>query len=577
MPLGRSLAPALGVAVMLLAVACRDAGGPVPPLQPFPKPATQVTSLPATVTASTFQDPCCPPTNTLDNDITTRWAALGDGQWIQYDLGALEAVGRVDIAWYQALPDTWESEFEIAVSPDAVNWTTVVSRRRSTAGYVEAQGYGFPSVTCRYVRIIGHGQWDGASLSTWWNAITEVDIYNVLPVVSVVASGSQVGFGPENTLDNNLSSESRWSSEGDGQWIQYDLGSQKAIGGVDIAWYQTPGGFSWESVFDVDVSSDAASWTRVFSGRSIAGNVQYQRYEFATVTCRYVRIIGHGQVGNPSSDWNSITEVDIHPGSGAGTCATGGPPQPPPPGSPNIIVQDGFENGLGQWLQDTPNGPRYNSSTAAAKSGLRSLEAVYAPGLTYGWIHKPFNGVDEIYVKFHVLFETGFKNPKGMHFLVMAGDSGNSDNGTAFGQSGRKADGTNFFYAGLDPEAAADPGPFKFYTYHMDMPCPPDYIHGISRNCFGDDSTQTAPKIDVVPNIWQEVVFHIRMNTPGQSNGSQSVWINGEKKIDWQNMRWRSTEQLRLNRIRFDNFMSDDAQPPSAQRVWVDDVTVWRP
>ncbi len=156
----RRLAPmkALLAASTALALGCDRTDFTRP--EPLPKPLAEVTPLPvASVVASGYQDPNVPE-NTLDNNLDTRWSAFGDSQWIQYDLGAVTAVGRVDIAWYQALPDTWESAFDIDVSSDAVTWTRVFSGR-STAGYLQSQGYGFPTVTCRYVRIIGHGQWDG--------------------------------------------------------------------------------------------------------------------------------------------------------------------------------------------------------------------------------------------------------------------------------------------------------------------------------------------------------------------------------------------------------------------------------
>jgi len=566
-----------------LALGCEGADVTHP--LPLPKPAAQVTSLSvSSVVASGHQGPNVPQ-NTLDNNLDTRWSAEGDGQWIQFDLGALTAVGRVDIAWYQQLPDTWESAFDIQVSSDAVNWTTVFSGR-STAGIVQHQGYGFPTVTCRYVRIVGHGQWDGVIFSSWWNSITEVDIYHVLPVTSVVASGHQIPNAPENTLDNNL--DTRWSSEGDGQWIQYDLGASTAIGGVDIAWYQQLPD-TWESAFDIQVSPDAITWTSVFSGRSTAGNLQHQRYEFSNVTARYVRIIGHGQWDGAtfSSWWNSITEVDIHEGSGV---PPGGPE--PGPGS-TIILQDGFEdvNNWGEWREMKEEmaeiGPdsRYSKTTSPVRSGTLSLQARYSGALggTYGSITDSFPGVDEVYVKFHVMFEQGFQNPS-MHFLVLAGDS--FDGGqSSFGQAGRRPDCTVpdycYFYAGLDPERLSGDTlqPFNFYTYWPDMDCPLDYNPALNRNCYGRNTGQQEPKIPLTAGVWHEVVFHVKLNTgPLFNDGSQALWINGVKKIDVQGLRWRTTNTLKLNRIRFDNWMPDGAlSPTEIQHVWVDDLIVWRP
>src|SRR5207247_8336727 len=123
---------------------------------------------------------------------------------------------------------------------------------------------------------------------------------------------------PENTLDNNLAT--RWSASGDGQWIRYDLGTVMAVGPVTIAWYQ---GTAWASAFDIEVSLDSLTWTRVFTGRSSGQTLQPERYDFPTVTGRYVRIVGHGQWSGATqlSVWNSLTEAAIYAGAAAPSAA----------------------------------------------------------------------------------------------------------------------------------------------------------------------------------------------------------------------------------------------------------------
>lgn len=279
------------------------------------------------VTASAYQSPNGPE-NTLDNDLSTRWSAEGDGQWIQYDLGAPMDIGRVDIAWYNGTQ--WESAFEIQVSQDGTTWTPVFAGR-SSGTTLEAEGYAFSTVTARYVRIIGHGQWNGTTLSSWWTSITEVDIANILPVATVVASTYQSPNVPENTVDNQLGT--RWSAQGDGQWIQYDLGAPTAVRGVDIAWYN---GNLWESAFAIAVSADGFNWVTIFDGRSSGQSTQFERYDVSPVACRYVRVIGHGQWNGStlSSWWNSLTEVDLRPGSAASAC-------PEPPHDPTTTLVSG--------------------------------------------------------------------------------------------------------------------------------------------------------------------------------------------------------------------------------------------
>src|SRR6266516_3278786 len=109
-----------------------------------------------------------------------------------------------------------------------------------------------------------------------------------LPATSVVASAND-GNLPQNTLDNTLAT--RWSAQGDGQWIRYDLGGLAAIDHVDIAWYV---GDTRIAYFDIQVSLDTVTWTKVFSGQSSGQTLQLERYAFPTTSGRYVRIVGHG-------------------------------------------------------------------------------------------------------------------------------------------------------------------------------------------------------------------------------------------------------------------------------------------
>jgi len=250
---------------------------------------------------------------------------------------------------------------------------------------------------------------------------------------------------------------------------------------------------------------------------------------------------------------------------------TGGAPQPGPTDS--IILQDGFESGdLSQWgFQSDAGSGRYSITTdpTRVKSGTHSLQALYTTTNAYGMITRWFMpGYDEVYVKFNVLFEEGFQNLRpdgaGMHFFVLAGNR-IDDSHSSWGKPAIVPNGTDYFYAGLDPEERSLPTlqPFSYYTYWPDMSC-----------CYGTMLFQPSPKTALVPGQWQEVVFHLKLNTIGQADGLQEVWINGVKKLGQQNMRWRTTTDLRINEIRFDNYMRT---APQTEHVWVDDVTVWRP
>lgn len=137
---------------------------------------------------------------------------------------------------------------------------------------------------------------------------------STLPVAAVAASGHD-GNVPANALDGSLST--RWSAEGDGSWIRFDLSSSVQVGSVGVAWHQ---GDTRRSTFQVQTSTDASSWTTVVSQRQSSGTtLQLETYDFSDRAARYVRILGYG---NTTNDWNSVTEARIWgPDGGSGECS----------------------------------------------------------------------------------------------------------------------------------------------------------------------------------------------------------------------------------------------------------------
>jgi hypothetical protein len=120
----------------------------------------------------------------------------------------------------------------------------------------------------------------------------------------VVASDYQAPNVPWNVIDGVL--ETRWSAEGDGQWLQLDLGSAGAVvDSIAIAWFK---GDERVASFHVEVSMDGSTWIEVYRGESSGMALGIEAYAFTEVSARYVRIVGHGTT---QSDWNSITQVRV--------------------------------------------------------------------------------------------------------------------------------------------------------------------------------------------------------------------------------------------------------------------------
>ncbi|MGO4494788.1 chondroitinase-B domain-containing protein [Paenibacillus sp. 2RAB27] len=249
------------------------------------------------------------PANTVDGNLTTRWSASGEGQWIKYDLGAVKKVSFIKIAFISG--DTRTSNFDIQTSTDNITFTTVQANVTSSLN-TSLQTFDFPDVDpARYVRIVGHG--NSANL---WNSYTEVEIYGdtsasasvdtkfSIAGTSVTASADD-GNVPANTVDGNLTT--RWSASGNGQWIKYDLGSNVRVAYIKIAFIS---GDTRTSTFDIQTSTDNVNFTTVQSNVTSSLNTSLQTFDFADVaSARYVRIVGHG---NSLNLWNSYSEVEIY-------------------------------------------------------------------------------------------------------------------------------------------------------------------------------------------------------------------------------------------------------------------------
>ena len=126
----------------------------------------------------------------------------------------------------------------------------------------------------------------------------------ITPAGSAVTASTNDGNVPANTVDSNLTT--RWSGNGDGAWIRYDLGTAQTVSYVKIAVYN---GNSRQNRFDLQLSSDNVSWTNAITGGLTSGTTTaLQTHDFADATARYVRYLGHGSTVNT---FNSLTEVEI--------------------------------------------------------------------------------------------------------------------------------------------------------------------------------------------------------------------------------------------------------------------------
>jgi hypothetical protein len=111
-------------------------------------------------TASSLENASFPASAAVDGNTSTRWSsAFSDPQWLQVDLGTSQTICEVTLDWETA----YATAFQIQVSPDGTNWTTVYSTTTGTGGTQTLSVSG----TGRYVRVYGTARATPYGYSLW--------------------------------------------------------------------------------------------------------------------------------------------------------------------------------------------------------------------------------------------------------------------------------------------------------------------------------------------------------------------------------------------------------------------------
>lgn len=128
-----------------------------------------------------------PDSNTIDNDLSTRWSQAGIGEWICFDLGTEINVSAIDLSFYQGAQRN--SYFSIQASTDGTEFHTVLENGETSGQTDELERYNLGTVKARYIRIVCQGNSTGGDQ---WNSITEARIVSEDPPFQASYEGSEV-------------------------------------------------------------------------------------------------------------------------------------------------------------------------------------------------------------------------------------------------------------------------------------------------------------------------------------------------------------------------------------------------
>ncbi|MFW5759932.1 MAG: PKD domain-containing protein [Cyclobacteriaceae bacterium] len=134
--------------------------------------------------------------------------------------------------------------------------------------------------------------------------VAELEEAEKLDIYEVTASTDD-GNAPQNTLDSLF--DTRWSAEGEGQWICYKLNANDTVKYIKAAWYK---GDERKAYFDIQYSSNGIDWNNLYTkGETCGTTCNLQVIDVKNTKAQYVRIVGYG---NSENLWNSILEVEIY-------------------------------------------------------------------------------------------------------------------------------------------------------------------------------------------------------------------------------------------------------------------------
>lgn len=170
----------------------------------------------------------------FDASLSTRWeSAYSDPQWIYVDLGNTYSISRVKITWETAMA----KDYQIQVSSDATNWTTIKTVTGNSTAVNEHTGL---TGSARYVRIYGTARTTAYGYSIFGMEVYGSGSSNTPPSVNITAPTANASFSAPANI--NITAN---ASDQDGSVTQVQFYNGSTLLGTDNS---APYSFNWTNV-----------------------------------------------------------------------------------------------------------------------------------------------------------------------------------------------------------------------------------------------------------------------------------------------------------------------------------------
>jgi hypothetical protein len=178
-------------------------------------------NLPISAVTASGSDDGTTPANVLDNNLGTKWTKQGAGAFITADLGSVQSICSVDIAWYRG--DSRQYHFVISTSTDGTTFTNKFSGD-SSGTTLNSQKYTFPATDARYVRVTVNGNTANSwahitELDIFGGTASDIDIFGIIKLYPTKSGGEQWYMNMNNPLgDSRFNPQNTITKNPDGSW-----------------------------------------------------------------------------------------------------------------------------------------------------------------------------------------------------------------------------------------------------------------------------------------------------------------------------------------------------------------------
>ncbi|WP_434381367.1 discoidin domain-containing protein [Melittangium boletus] len=304
--------------------------------------------------------------NARDGSLATAWTAstTASAQWLQYDLGGLHSLSRVEQSFTQS--GTWR--FKLEASLDGSRWATLVDRTTGAAGQIFGEGV---QGTFRYVRLTVTGSREGFVASSRELRVFGTDEGdNLAPGRTVTASSSLAGYEPGKATDIHTATYWVAGSASLPQWLKVDLGSPSLVTGVEQDFKDVD-----THRFQIEGSLDDKTWTVLLDGSGGLSGQAFSRR--VSGTWRYVRLTVRGSA---AGYWASSTEFKVY---GFANLALGrsGAASTVSPGYEITRATD--SNAATYWCATSASMPQWMTIDLGVLADVRRVEQTFVDVDTY--------------------------------------------------------------------------------------------------------------------------------------------------------------------------------------------------